>query len=582
MAAITKIELWNDVGFIDGAVEIPSLAAPDPSDPDYVIEPEYPVNPSKDRYFSEFKLREFYEELMTVSYMRITYEFNVPAGPPRTQVFYGWVDSVSIGSDGDLPVTTISWHIDEWRTWKSSVTFGSGHVKRRPFVDIDSTPIQDYQYRFLKLDDTGIQTKEICPTYSLYEGSPPVRKATLWWVIFSFNENVTENNVTFTRITKGAIPIWIDKDLNGNGSLNDRGALRFKVGNTEAHGISLSGVLSGGLDEFLGISPNTINGVWLSPILFDPSVLSGTGDLGNPLIINYSTSIRVKSQGYPYGFVDITSVGRYPAKIHYTPGTIITYPGELRSTETDRYIITDFDGSKALDLPYGMLFTEWDIYNIIEADTAALVISFRDGFSGRTEGTVVTLPLPQLPVNSNANSEYVYSGQRDYDREARTVESNSSAWKSGASGGSTGALFGAVGAIGALAGTAAGAVPGLVNYGVEMLYQNDAEQALTDRLKARQSSSLILGSNAVTTAMKTKGPELKRLIPDQYSLDQISNIRGQFGISVDELLSSTDTLIRTTSPIGYYNIQNLIVSGDVPVSAKRWIRNKFASGVRLI
>ena len=115
-----------------------------------------------------------------------------------------------------------------------------------------------------------------------------------------------------------------------------------------------------------------------------------------------------------------------------------------------------------------------------------------------------------------------------------------------------------------------------------MVYQNDAEQALTDRLKANQIPSLMMGSTSVMTALSKKGPLLAKLAPDQYSLDQISNTRGQFGISVDELLSSTDMLIRTTSPTGYYNIQNLIVSGDVPVSAKRWIRNKFASGVRLI
>ena len=139
-----------------------------------------------------------------------------------------------------------------------------------------------------------------------------------------------------------------------------------------------------------------------------------------------------------------------------------------------------------------------------------------------------------------------------------------------------------MGPIGALAGGAAGAVPGLVNYGVEMLYQNDAEQALTDRLKANQVPSLMMGSTSMMTALLKKGPSLMKLKPDSYSLGQISNTRSQFGVSVDELLPSTDGLLKATSPKGYYNIQNLIITGDIPVSAKKWIRNKFASGVRLI
>ena len=72
MAAITKIEFWSDVGFIDGAVEIPRLNAPDPTNPTVTIEEE--ILPSKDRFFSELKLKEYYTGLLTMSYMRVTYD----------------------------------------------------------------------------------------------------------------------------------------------------------------------------------------------------------------------------------------------------------------------------------------------------------------------------------------------------------------------------------------------------------------------------------------------------------------------------------------------------------------------------
>ena len=115
-----------------------------------------------------------------------------------------------------------------------------------------------------------------------------------------------------------------------------------------------------------------------------------------------------------------------------------------------------------------------------------------------------------------------------------------------------------------------------------MLYQNDKEQELQDRLKANQTPSLIMG-DAVSSVMKySKGLIIIPIGPDDYSLQQITATRNQFGISVDELRSSCDQLIRITSPTGYFNIQNLIVNGNVPVSAKKWIREKFRSGVRLI
>lgn len=560
MAAITKVELWKDTGFIDGAVEIPAVYSADPVNPDMVLEPDLPISPSKDRFFSEIKVKGYFIELMEMSYLKVTYEFNEPGGTSLPKEFYGWVSDVTISSDGELPMTVISWHIDEWRTWRKYVTFGSGHVKRRPFRDLDSTPIQNYQYRYLEADPASLI--ELCPRYSARSGSGKI-----WWVIFSFNKTNPDDNTT--TIEYGAAPLFISD--SGNGVTFD---VMFSVAGTAKSTMNLNNILGGLFDDWFKIPPSSINGIWLSPILYPLNTLSGNGVLGDPLVISYASAIMVQPGGQ-YGYLNIGG-GRYPLKNSFTLQT-----GKV-SSEEEHWIVVDNDGSKALDLPYGMSFSGYDVELVVEADSAFLIITFKDDLLGRTEGMTSILPLPQLPVNTNALSEYVYSGQREYDREARTVQSNAGAWKSAASGGSTGALFGAVGPIGALAGGVAGAVPGLVNYGVEMLYQNDAEQALTDRLKANQVPSLMMGSTSMMTALLKKGPSLMKLKPDSYSLGQISNTRSQFGVSVDELLPSTDSLIKGTSPKGYYNIQNLIITGDIPVSAKKWIRNKFASGVRLI
>lgn len=572
MAAITKIELWNDVGFIDGAVEIPSLAAPDPSDPDYVIEPEYPVNPSKDRYFSEFKLREFYEELMTVSYMRITYEFNVPAGPPRTQVFYGWVDSVSIGSDGDLPVTTISWHIDEWRTWKSSVTFGSGHVKRRPFVDLDTTPIQDYQYRYQRKGSLNINILT-----GLQNGW--VGSLNIWWAIITFNDSWSVAGST--SLVTYAIPLFSD---------GSSVYARFS-GQTLLKTLTWSEISRGLLDERLGIPPDAIVGAWLSPTIpfgTDRNVIaSGTGAQGDPFVL--ASGVTHTMIGIPVGGhnADPSAPQEYFALVIYeTKGQSGDLGTMMRSSEDNRIVLISMDGSKMLEMPYDYSFRYYSVVCYVFANEAYLQISFAASASPNAlenmVGLCTNIPLPQLPINQNAWLDYVYSGQREYDKENRKLQTQANAWKTSASGAITGGLMGGFGPAGALVGAAAGATTGLMRYGFEEMWLNDKEQSLIDRLKSNQLSALIMSSNAGQPFKDDLGIHLRSIIPDQYSLDQISNTRGQFGISVDELLSSTDTLIRTTSPTGYYNIQNLIVSGDVPVSAKRWIRNKFASGVRLI
>ena len=142
--------------------------------------------------------------------------------------------------------------------------------------------------------------------------------------------------------------------------------------------------------------------------------------------------------------------------------------------------------------------------------------------------------------------------------------------------------MGAFGPMGALAGAGMGIASGLLPYASEMLYSNDKEQTLENRLKANQPSTMIISPNALLSIVRGYDFVIKALIPDDYSSQQIIATRNQFGISVDELMPICDQLIRSTSPTGYYNIQNMIVNGNIPVSAKKWIREKFRSGVRLI
>ena len=582
MAAITKIEFWSDVGFIDGAVEIPRLDAADPTNPTVTIEPDNPIIPSKDRFFSEMKLKEYYTGLLTMSYMRVTYDLKDSAGIDTPNVFYGWIDKVELSSDGEIPMTVISWHIDEWRTWKSAVTFGSGHVKRRPYRDLGTTPIQNYPVRYV---DIGTSNFRVVDPLEVVVGGVTRE---IWWLIVSFNRTDQWNNTVVETVTT---PIWLTEqgDALANVIYTIKNPNISYPYDQRVLGPSIAQLYGGYLDDILAkacrVAPEAVNGAWISPISpINPKTITGTGTYADPLVFQdppYTSSDMDQSQVYfqndnddVYAFI----------KVRYRPDYTIhtkTFTA-IKSSEEERFVLTSPDGAKMCELPYDFSVDSVSTSLIVEPDGPYLEFSFKNSTYGNLIGMTVNSPLFECPLNSNAYASYVYSGKQEYDREMRVTQSNANAWKNTTAGTAEGSMMGTFGPQGLALGAVAGFVPGMVSYGVEMLYQNDEEQRLENRLQANQPSSLILSGNMWLVTLRKYGYVLKSIVPDLYSKTQIVNTRSQFGISVDELMSSCDTLIRTTSPTGYYNIQNMIVNGNIPVSAKKWIREKFRSGVRLI
>ena len=529
------------------------------------------VNCSVGRVFTKMKVPVSWASVMNVNYLIADMIINNPSG--SVLHIKGWIDSIDMVSDSeDYPQVEIRWHFDYFEMFKSSATLGYGHVKRRPFKDLDSTPIQDYQYRFMKLpDDFKTTATDLCPRYQSYYDSDHTIETEIWWVIFSFNENVGGH----TYIRYGVIPTGIYTDAWGRVWGYQ---VQIKSGGSSYAAPSLQAVLDGELDEYLGINPSAMNGVWLSPYFVPTSWITGTGRTGDPLIISapspYS-SPTIVNPGGQWGYYKFSSSNAYSQQwtISLTPS---------KSTEDKRYIVTDLDGMKALELPYGYSFSSAHLTLTVEPTDAYILVSFEDEIYGRNEGMVGTISLPGLPVNDNAWSAYIYSGQREYDREARTIQSNASAWKTSASGGGTGAMMGAFGAPGLALGVAGGVSGGLINYGVEMLYQNDEEQRILDRLKANQTPGLLMSGGCWNSARYCLGILLTTLEMDDYSKQQIINTRDNFGVSVDEILLSCDILVKNDLPNGYYRIMNLIISGALPKEAKDYIKNKFASGVKLL
>lgn len=526
------------------------------------------LNCSVGRIFTKMKVPVSWFTVMNANYLIADMDINNPVG--SSLHIKGWIDSIDLISDSEeYPQVEIRWHFDYYEMYKSLITLGYGHIKRRPFNSISDTPVQNYSYRYLEISSTPSVRLDNAISLSGHQ---------VWWVILNHNVQEQIGGNTYTRIRSKTWPIFINGSqcffyctvvpLSDPMSQSDR----------KVRGVSLTEIMLGEIDELLGIDPDDIISVSLSPfapsgvIISSPqSPTGGTGTSADPMTWSNAVSIS-QTPSSAYAWFEATSETR-----SYT--AIFT---GITATETDRYVLAGMQGEKLLDLPYGMYINGANLQLYNEPDGPYIEVTFRDGSLGNLEGCTVNIPLPTLPVNSNAWSSYVYSGKRDYDIEMRTITSNTNAWRNAGGGGASGAMMGAFGPMGLALGVAGGTAGGMISYGVEMLYTNDEEQKQEDRLAANQPSSLILSSGSLQAAYRGYGLRLWKLTPDSYALTQITNTRNNSGISVDEILASCETIVKTTLPTGYYSIKNLIISGNAPKEAKDYIKKKFDAGVRLL
>ena len=533
------------------------------------------LNTSVGRIWSEMKVPLPWLQICTANYITGTIEFNNPAA--SSLEVRGWIDSVEPVSDSeDFPVCRVKWHFDFWEMYKVVASYDYGQVKRRPYQDLASTPIQNYPVRYYELPSDHETSKIRLDDHLI---SPQNNE--IWFIIFSYNRPDPDDS-TKTQTIYGQMPVQLKPNLSGGLGIYGPKDGDSSVPDTTYFVPSMQDIYNGIFDEAFKIPPEDINGVWLSPFSFTPQIsytVNGyvaadyqiSGGLTSRVTIVEGGVPNPSLPNYHYGFWRI----KFLEYASYEKDVKVT------SSEEERFILVNVDGTRAHELPYGMYISKAVIVPVLESDEAYLQISFRDSTLGSLEGCSTTVPLLNLPVNENAWSSYAYTGKRDYDIGMRKLQTDANAWKSILPGVGTGAAYGAFSGIGAIVGGVAGAAGSLTNYGVEALWQNDEIQKNEDRLMANQLSTMLLSSNAMISMVRINGISIRKLVPDSYSASQLSNTRSNYGISVDEILASCDTLIRTTSPTGFYQIPNMIISGPLPAEAKDYIKQKFSSGVRL-
>ncbi len=553
------VEIWKDTGYTEGCMEVPKTSST-LSNPDFTFSG---LEISSSSLFSEVKVKDDFESLYDCSYLRMTLEMN--NGDDVT--VYGWIDSVSVGSDSaSSPMTRIQWHVDMWRTYISKVTFGSGIVKRRP--SIGDIPPQPYGNRY-----TIAKTpRDILPDNDVK------------WVFLNVTRTVaSQAGDSYTTTHCYCYPVNItDAELNYQGEASgDISIINFP---------SLYQTVIGMFDEWLKIDPDAIFSAFISPV--PPAPASASGNVWT--MTGWKATLINESTSSPFGaFAVWTSDYSYPKQSFTTMAL---------TTDTDTYTITDLDRVPIGSLPWG-ISVSGGTYRIVNCDTSMYIkiwftgsltgVTFAEG-SQPSNGLEFNIPLKALGVTSNAKSSYVYSGQQEFDREQMAIQ-REQAMQSGfanmgnqaVQGAAAGAMLGALGgpvgmaggaAIGAVSSAVGGAIGTTADYFIQGA-ANDKMMAATIRQKAHQTASLMLPSAGYEWLEYGHAPQLIPVQWDDYSITQRAQDMQLYGAHVDEPRTSCQDLLTAGGPL---QIANLVVTGSVPVQAKTYIKQRLANGVRIV
>lgn len=338
--------------------------------------------------------------------------------------------------------------------------------------------------------------------------------------------------------------------------------------------LSIKEVYTGYTEDLLNLAASSIIGIWVSPI--PPCIISDG-------LIEYvehtsGTALVTYSFSYYYKIEAGNSVIRTPVEL--SPISCIT-------TDNQKTIVCDPYGVTYATIPWGMSYDK--IYAILDIGTAGayLLLDFQSSsnslINGHGTGAQVQIPLITAPITSNAMSDYVYSGQREYDIYTAQLQAEQSR-KSGIANSGTSALNGAVG--GAVAGggigAGIGAVTGLatslfatqVNYQLSKEYDAKTQEA-TDKLTSNQIASVLITGSGLSWV--NYDWEIITLVRDDVSALELGYEQSELGYSTDYLNEKCSGIMASGGGI---RIESLHVEGLSP-EGNKYIQNLFQKGCYL-
>ena len=456
---------------------------------------------------------------------------------------FGWIDNVTVKvSKGEKRSIIVDWHPDWYLTMRGTVTYGGGRLLRGP------------------------------EAYARPDNSEPLRWKCL--SVFKFNHNVPGGNV---NVQPWVILQYQKTTQSGDVSFTTIETLFWKLGESITYNdrtyqtVPIGFLYNGMLEEYLGIAPSSVIGVYLSPIPpHDP----------NPDIMPYIYQASERAA--------------YKASIKVSEFNLLNASPALQTTDEKKLLIADPYGAVVGVLPWHCQFTSIWAHLDISPTGASLILTFRDGDTDDkafAEGRVMTTPLQKVPITSNAWSEYVYSGEREYDitvkrlQQQQNLESGiANSTQAAVSGAMMGSISGGAGGpIGAGAGAALGLITSIggayTTSAIAAKYDKLNQKAL-DRLTANQTGNIIVSGGGTGWYDVNDSPGqycLVTLQRDAVSRVMYNNEITELGYSTDMLLPSCRTVI---SQGGGLRIEGLEVKG-ANTQASAYISALFARGVHI-
>lgn len=465
---------------------------------------------------------------------------------------YGWIDKTEPVSLGSKVNTRIYWHVDWWLTGQTNIrpSLLEGRIKRGPSSLARPTPSQPRYWR----QNLSFDIKADFDTITDKDGNS-VKPKGPWVIALLTNSNSVTSRTSFKTL------FW-PSDVSG---------MKFTDASGNDHVVyfeSLTDLYSGGLEEYLGVDPGCILGVWISPV--PPANDCSSSNKNCSMIIDTN---KKSSKYIAYFTVDSTPL----LSLDLSESNVARiYTDDLHKT-----VVIDPYNAIYATLPWKITSTSVKYALDIASNGAYLYLDMQNGAHEDAVGRQIQIPLLSVSVTSNATSSYVYSGQRDYDIYTAKLQAEQSR-ASGIANSGTSALSGAVG--GAVAGggigAGIGAVAGLVTslIGTQVNYQLTKEydaksQAALDKLTANQTSSALISGNG-NAWQKLGSWKFVVLKWDTVSYDELENEQSSFGYLTDSFRSGCESLIKLGGP---FRIESLHVEGLCP-EGNKYIQNLFQQG----
>lgn len=551
---ITKLKMWKNPGYTERCSDVPPPGSWKLPNPDYTSSTN--LRPRKDGTITSIELPLSFCQVFDMSYLYM--EATDGRSPANTIKVFGWIHSVEVTASSEDAVK-IDWTPDWWRTYAGSVTWGSGVVKRcsdsshrRPSV---FTPRIKRASLHQIITPTGNDESMFCVIKATYTYGGTPTKTSIRTYVFPLAEGV------YTR-----------------------------TGGTDTlHGIApgMSQISAGYVDECLGLDADTIQGAWIFPFnAFNNMYKISGGYSGSSSTWNAITNT----------FNGITWACFYAEGDPINPLMNLSFSA-ITSDDLTVYGVADQRGNLISVLPWGITVSRVHIGINLGTINASLVLKFDNGGSGTghqcafSDGLGVSIPLPSVPIGSNAYSSYVYSGQRDYEMAVNETTQRMNYEK-----GTVSALGGAVsgGLGGAIAGKGVGALigasGGLALSMGQQIWLNDIEtryrdsfQAFEDMKYSMQASNILIpgeGNDWNNVNISPRYHYIVKLDADSVSASEYSSMISKNGYECNFMATGSEisALMGDGKPL---QIEQLQLTGSIPPQAKNTIKTMLESGIRI-